>query len=122
MPRSGAFLDSPAFASRCGFALGSLRKNGTNGETDALASRDSNLVAATNGFDSARRNVAQIPGTKPHQAHLVSLGDILTYNLGKCINDFARLFQIQARPGGNLVNQFVFTNYDMSLVRRIRLH
>lgn len=53
-----------------------LSEVGASGETDALAGGKVNGLAATNGFDGARRDGPGLPGAKADDADLVAFGDL----------------------------------------------
>jgi len=87
---------------------GGLGKHCTDGEADALASRNGDLLATANRLDLTGCNAAQIPGAKTHQTHFTAPRHIFTYHFGEGIDDLAGLFEIEAGLRSDLVNQFIF--------------
>src|ERR1700730_7094009 len=96
---------------------GGLRKHCTHGEADTLASRNRDLLATANRLDLTGCNTAQIPGAKTHQTHFTASRYVFTNYFGEGIDDLAGLFEIQAGPRSDLVNQFIFP-YDGKILFR----
>src|SRR6266849_2461792 len=98
-----------------GMRLGSLREHCANRKADPPPGGDGNLITPTNRLDLAASYLSQIPCAEPHQAHFVTLGDVLAHNLGEGFDDLAGLFQIQTSLSSNLVDQLVFADNGMTL-------
>src|SRR5579859_1184524 len=96
--------------SRSALPFRCLGQNGSNRETYTLMGWQGDRGATTNRFHTARSHVTKIPGTKAHQADLMTLGDFFTYHFGEGIDDLICLGQINTCFGRNLVNQFIFTH------------